>query len=412
MKKNAPPKIFLIQQSSIFEQYGGIEYYLDDFCKAYLSSFGDTSLSVISPSRSKSPESMPLYPITHIEYPKNALWLKINNRIPMRLYQSTKKIISDFKPDYILCGHKSLSPLAFLLSRQYGIPYGTFAYGVEVWEKSFWHENTSFLNSDFLISISHFTRGQIPQYQKPVFVLHPCVSKEFENLAPVRSSPDTFRLLTVSRLSARDEYKGHRDVLAALHHLKEKQKLPNDLSYTILGNGEDKPLLMKTAERLGLSPIVHFIESVPTRSQLLEKYFSHDVFIMPSYFERNLKFGKGEGFGIVYVEAMACGKPCIAYEAGGALDIIESNKTGFLVPQGNITALADKILTYYNDRKLREAHGQLSYEKVKNDFVFSIFQEKVTQFFLGMEDFLKNTQRAHPHDVTVGGSLESGLQTH
>jgi glycosyltransferase involved in cell wall biosynthesis len=82
---------------------------------------------------------------------------------------------------------------------------------------------------------------------------------------------------------------------------------------------------------------------------------------------------KGEGFGLVYLEAMACGKPVIGGAHGGAPEVIEDGKTGYLVPHGDAVQLATAIETLLADPALAQEMGRRGKQRVENEFRFSVF---------------------------------------
>jgi len=89
-----------------------------------------------------------------------------------------------------------------------------------------------------------------------------------------------------------------------------------------------------------------------------------ELFALPS---------RGEGFGLVYLEAMACGKPVIGGAHGGAPEVIEDGKTGYLVAHGDAAQLATAMETLLDDATLRGEMGRRGKQRVENEFRFSVF---------------------------------------
>jgi glycosyltransferase involved in cell wall biosynthesis len=83
---------------------------------------------------------------------------------------------------------------------------------------------------------------------------------------------------------------------------------------------------------------------------------------------------KKEGFGIVFLEAMRSGKPCIGGNHGGTPDVIEHGKSGFLVEYGNVEELADQIRVLVDDPTLRQTMGGRGQELVAGKFSLRNFQ--------------------------------------
>lgn len=142
--------------------------------------------------------------------------------------------------------------------------------------------------------------------------------------------PDQPVLLTVARLDPAERYKGHAEVLAALPEL---QATFPGLRYLIAGQGAYAEDLRRQAQSLGVADRVIFAGFVPS-AELADHYRLADVLVMPS---------RGEGFGIVYLEAMACGRPVIAGNADGSVDALDQGRLGVLVEPGNHAALVQAL---------------------------------------------------------------------
>jgi phosphatidyl-myo-inositol dimannoside synthase len=124
--------------------------------------------------------------------------------------------------------------------------------------------------------------------------------------------------LIVARMQATERYKGHDELLEVWPMVNEK--LPA-ARLVIAGGGDDRERLERKAGSLGLAGAVRF-EGVVTDRRLQALYRDAAVFVMPS---------PNEGFGLVFVEAMRAGIPCIA-AAGAAEEIIEHERSGLIVP--------------------------------------------------------------------------------
>lgn len=124
-------------------------------------------------------------------------------------------------------------------------------------------------------------------------------------------------ILTVGRLDDRKGYKGHDRIIPIIARLKARG---HPARYLIAGEGPDRPRLERMVSEAGIEELVTFLGFVPDED-LPDLYRAADVFALPS---------TGEGFGIVFIEAMACGTPAIGLDVGGALDA--------LTPFGNAVA--------------------------------------------------------------------------
>ncbi|NJN86650.1 MAG: glycosyltransferase family 4 protein [Leptolyngbyaceae cyanobacterium SL_7_1] len=141
---------------------------------------------------------------------------------------------------------------------------------------------------------------------------------------------DSKVLLTVARLWSGDIYKGVDVTIRALPTIA--QVFPT-VKYLVIGRGDDQPRLAQLAADLGVADRVVFAGFVATDA-LVEHYRLADVYVMPSQ----------EGFGIVYLEAMACGVPVISGDADGSAEPLKDGKTGWQVPHRDPIAVANACI--------------------------------------------------------------------
>jgi len=158
---------------------------------------------------------------------------------------------------------------------------------------------------------------------------HPRVSSSFRRDLGLSDRP---LLLTVGRLVPR---KGIDTVLRALPTVV--QTLP-DVAYVVVGAGPDRPRLERLTGELGLQEHVYFRGRVP-HEDLPGYYSTADLFVMPAREDPP----DVEGFGLVFLEANACGTPVIGARTGGIPDAIRDGDTGLLVPPAAPEALAEAI---------------------------------------------------------------------
>lgn len=138
-------------------------------------------------------------------------------------------------------------------------------------------------------------------------------------------------LLTVGRLAASERYKGHEQVFSVLPTLRSKYPT---LVHVVAGEGDDRRRLEEQAVELSGDPsAVRFLGFVP-EEELPDLYRLADVYVMPS---------TQEGFGIVYLEAAACGVPSVGGIGGGSSDAIPDERIGLIVDPSDKTALAEAI---------------------------------------------------------------------
>ena len=137
--------------------------------------------------------------------------------------------------------------------------------------------------------------------------------------------------MTLGRLAANEQYKGFDEIIECLPALK--QQIPN-IAYLIVGDGDDKKRLQDKAKALGVHDHVIFAGYIP-ESEKSNHYRLADAYVMP---------GRGEGFGIVYLEAMACGIPTVGSKLDGSRDALRNGQLGVLVDPTNLNDIHKAIL--------------------------------------------------------------------
>jgi glycosyltransferase involved in cell wall biosynthesis len=163
--------------------------------------------------------------------------------------------------------------------------------------------------------------------QDRIRVIHPGVDSQLHVPAPeLRSKTPSF--LYLGRLK---RYKG---VEVAIRALGVARRTRPDLILDIAGNGDDRRRLTAIARDLGLDQAVHFhgFVSESEKLRLLQSTWAN-LFPSPK-----------EGWGITIVEAAACGTPSLASDSPGLRDSVRHGQTGYLIPHGDVNALADRML--------------------------------------------------------------------
>jgi glycosyltransferase involved in cell wall biosynthesis len=274
-----------------------------------------------------------------------------------------------------LVGHLSLGPPALAAQALGRIErYAVIIYGTDAWERLGAAERIAAQRADRIISISPYTSEQFAAANDVALdriVTIPLCADE-QKIAP---DPDfrlngDFRLLCVSRMPKTDHYKGFDKQFLALARLKHRP----GIHLNLIGDGDNAPDLKALAAELGVAERVTFWGRQPD-SVLAAAYAQCDVFSMPS---------AGEGFGIVFVEAMLHGKPCIGGNHGGTTSVIEHGESGFLVQHGDIATLASLFEQLEGDRELCRRLGARGLELARTKFSLAEFQRAYRALILDL----------------------------
>ncbi|MFT5448864.1 MAG: phosphatidylinositol alpha-1,6-mannosyltransferase [Gammaproteobacteria bacterium] len=245
--------------------------------------------------------------------------------------------------DWVFCGHVHHLPLACLAATLCGGRVWLQLHGIEAWQSPGRLTGAMTRRCDLVTAVSRVTRERFLSWSnvdpQRVKVLSNTFSPHFTPGNVDAALRERFvangeaLILTVSRLHKSERYKGHEHVMRAL--LEAPLQTQPKPAYVIAGDGDDVRYLQQRARDLGLEKRVHLIGPVAP-SGLRALYRSADVFVMPS---------TGEGFGIVYLEAAACGIPVVGGDADGARDALREGELGALVDARDPVAIAQAIRT-------------------------------------------------------------------
>ena len=148
----------------------------------------------------------------------------------------------------------------------------------------------------------------------------------------------------------------------------------------IIGSGPQKSYLLNLAKELHIKDSVVFIGQIP-HSQMAKYYSLADVFVLPSITN---KMGETEGFGVVLLEAMACGLPVIGSDTGGIPDIIKDGETGLLFRQKDSPDLANQIIKLLTDGDLGKKMVANARNLIETQFSWEIVAERFMEVYHGV----------------------------
>lgn len=245
--------------------------------------------------------------------------------------------------DMVVCGHINLLPLAELVRHRYRVPLVLVIYGIDAWQPT-GRRLTDRLagRADAVITISELTGQRFLAWtglpRRRLHVLPNAVRPERYgvgdkpgNLLQRYGLAGSRVIMTMGRLSAAERYKGVDEVLELFPGLVAEQPA---LRYLIVGEGDDRDRLERKAAALGVGRHVVFAGRIP-EAEKADHYRLADAFVMA---------GRGEGFGFVFLEAMACGVPVVASRLDGSQEAVRGGALGLLADPDNRQELKARIL--------------------------------------------------------------------
>jgi phosphatidyl-myo-inositol dimannoside synthase len=260
----------------------------------------------------------------------------------------------------ILCGHIAQLPVAFAARcLNPKLKYDVIAHGIEVWRPFTIAERIALLFSRKVLCISQYTRDHMLDYCGISPARMPIVPNGLDAFFPIAetvdspTSPPT--IVTVARLSKYDIYKGIDTLIEAMPLIR--QKIPN-ACLCIMGKGDDAMRLRGIAAKLNLGNSVEMPGFV-SDEKLQQRLKGCSLFALPS---------KKEGFGLVFLEAMAQGRPCLGARAGGIPEVI-TPEVGCLVDYGSVPMIAeacvDALQKKWDYKLILERAHHFSYHRFK-----------------------------------------------
>ena len=252
-------------------------------------------------------------------------------------------------------------------------------HGIEVWGEALVGVASNLQRCDALIASSRFSRDRVleqPGPWPPAVVVHPMADLIDASAAP-EPLPPGLTLLTVARMDAAERYKGHQLVLNALAQLRQRQQLPNDWCWRVVGDGDDRCNLEQQCRQLGLSSWVQFLGNLSDGA--LEQELRHcSLLLMPSAFAIAADGrASGEGFGIVYLEAAQAGRASIACRDGGQTDLIEHGRNGWLIAP-RAEELAALLLELAQRPAQLSAAGHQALQRARSAFAQAHFDQALS----------------------------------
>ena len=266
--------------------------------------------------------------------------------------------------DWVLYSHLQLARVQEFVPAMRRKPYVVFLHGIEAWRDLAPSQLTVLNNAALRVANSAYTARRVRARHPSLGEILVCPLSLEPGRVIVEDGPGVAAkepvVLVVARMQSTERYKGHDQLIEAWPLVRAR--VP-EARLIIAGGGDDLARLQAKAQDIGVAESVEFTGFIH-REQLDALYDRAAVFAMPS---------SGEGFGLVYIEAMARGVPCIGSPSDAASEVIRDGETGYLVEQTNLAALADRLARLLIDRESRARLGAAAMADVRARFTYDRF---------------------------------------
>lgn len=277
-----------------------------------------------------------------------------------------KTLLKNNDFDLVIYGHVNLTPLHSLISKFIQAPSMLITHGIDVWKPI---DSKSVVKNlkkiDYFISVSDLTRNRFlkwaPFTKQESYILPNSfepgkfsIGPKNEKLIYKHNLKNKKVLMTLGRLFSKERYKGFDEVIEVLPSIVKKHP---DAVYMIVGDGPDRQRLENKVKKMEVEDYVIFVGEI-TENIKADYYRLADLFLMPS---------RGEGFGIVLLEALASGVPVIASKLDGSKEALRDGLLGELIDPNDLEELTLAILKGL-EQPFKVNNEELAY------FSFSNFQ--------------------------------------
>jgi phosphatidyl-myo-inositol dimannoside synthase len=272
----------------------------------------------------------------------------------------------------VVAGHPHMAlPTAWMKIVAPRLRIIVMSHGIEIWKPLPWVRRRALLLADMVLAPSRDTARKLAEVQrvpeKKIRRLGWPLNPDFLRLADAasrlplpRAFPQGRVILAVGRWAASEGYKGADELIRALADLRS---VVPDLHMLAVGGGDDLPRLQKLASDLGVVDYVHFLNGL-SREEIAACYAEAEIFALPS---------TGEGYGLVFLEAMSFAKPVVGAACGGVTDLVQNGVNGLLVPPRDTNQLRQALERLLKDRSLGKELGRRGAEMVQQQHRFDVF---------------------------------------
>jgi phosphatidylinositol alpha-1,6-mannosyltransferase len=288
--------------------------------------------------------------------------------------------------DLILYSHLRLAKPLLGVPRAYRKPYAVFLHGIEAWRGLPPGQLQLLADAELRLANSAFTARRVMAAHPQIGPVESCplalTSRTILNAETAESAEKNHKgssafsavsafdrrigahaVLVVGRMASAERYKGHDQLIDAWPEIVAH--VP-DAQLVVVGSGDDEERLRRKAAESPAAELIVFTGFIPAEA-LASLYARAALLALPS---------KGEGFGLVYLEAMAHRLACVGSIHDAAGDVVVDRETGWLVNQDDRRQLADVVVRLLRDEDLRTRMGQAGYRRLQTEFTVDAFARR------------------------------------
>ena len=292
-----------------------------------------------------------------------------------------RELINAHKYKQVVLGHVNLAMFGLLI-KFFNPSTKVFlvAHGIEVWGKLTGLKRKLLDRCDVILAVSNFTKQKLIQINgvpsDKIKIFHNTIDPFF-NYPKQFSKPNYLLeryginkkdkiILTLTRLAYYEKYKGYDKVISVLPEIIANYP---DVKYLIAGKPDEleEARLVNLINIYGLQKHV-FLLGFIAEEEITDHYQLADVFVMPS---------RKEGFGIVFIEAMACGLPVIAGNQDGSVDALRNGELGILINPEDPDEMVNILLKVLTGDSYTASQKEQLQKKVDSYFGFPVFYKNL-----------------------------------
>ena len=280
--------------------------------------------------------------------------------------QSLKRV------NWLVFTHIGIARAQLRVPKQWRRPYAVMLHGIEAWDATLDRERHEVMRAARVrIAISPHTNRQVSAAHPNLPPIETCLLA----LLPDEEHPDRVQgdvrvdfgphsVVIVGRMSSTERYKGHDQLILAWPRVLAE--VP-DANLVIVGRGDDVERLRAKVAAVGIGSNVFFTGFLPDAG--VRAVLRHAaLFAMPS---------RGEGFGLVYLQAMRAGVACLGSQNDAAADVIVDGETGVLVPDQDPDAIGGAVVRLLADEAVRRRMGEAGRRRFDNVFTYPRFRARL-----------------------------------